>query len=94
MGAKGSNFYNDLFRRYGYEAEAETIQELYLSGRRDEAEAAVPDGFLDATTLVGDEGRVRERVEAFRAAGVTCLDLELVGPDPVGTVDTLRAWTS
>ena len=42
MGARGRNFYNDLARRYGYEAEAETIQDLYLSGRKDEAAAAVP----------------------------------------------------
>ncbi|MFI5046635.1 MAG: LLM class F420-dependent oxidoreductase [Acidimicrobiia bacterium] len=92
MGAKGSNFYNSLFQRYGYVAEAETIQELYLSGRKEEAEAAVPDDFVAATTLAGDEGRVRERLEVYTAAGVTCLDMELVGPDPVSTVDTLRAW--
>jgi len=94
MGAKGSNFYNDLFRRYGYAEQAETIQDLYLGGRREEAEAAVPDDFLAATTLVGDEGQVRERIEAYGAAGVTCLDLDLVGPDPVATFDTLRGWTT
>jgi hypothetical protein len=69
MGAKGRNFYNDLFRRYGYEAEAAQIQELYLSGSKREAEALIPDDYLEATSLVGDEGRVKERVQAFREAG-------------------------
>ena len=66
MGAKGKNFYNNIFRKYGYEAEAEQIQNLYLDGRKDEAMALVPQEYLDATALVGDEGYVRERVEAFR----------------------------
>ena len=43
MGARGKNFYNDLAVRYGYEAEAKTIQDLYLDGKKDEAAAAVPD---------------------------------------------------
>ena len=73
MGAKGRNFYNNVFRRYGYEAEAEQIQELYLSGHKEEAMAKVPQEFLDATSMVGDEGYVKERVEAYRAAGVTHL---------------------
>ena len=59
MGAKGRNFYNDLVRRYGYEAEAEQIQDLYLDGKKDEAAAAVPDGLLEATTLCGPEGYVK-----------------------------------
>ena len=46
MGAKGKNFYNDLFIRYGYEAEAKEIQDLYLDGKKDEAAAAVPEEFL------------------------------------------------
>ena len=44
MGARGRNFYNDLARRYGFEAEAVKIQDLYLDGKKDEAAAAVPDG--------------------------------------------------
>lgn len=92
MGARGANFYNDLFRRYGYEDEAETIQDLFLSGRREEAEAAVPDEYATSTTLAGDEGRIRDQLDAYRAAGVTWLDLEVSGPDPVGTVERLRSW--
>ena len=54
--------------------------------------AAVPDDFLAATTMVGDEGYVRERVEAYRAAGVTMLQIQPAGPDPLGTVEKLKTW--
>ena len=94
MGAKGKNFYNNVFRSYGYEEAAEKIQDLYLDGRKEEAMAAVPDDFLAATTLAGDEGYVRERVEAFRAAGVTMLQIQPAGPDPLGTVEKLKTWVS
>jgi len=95
MGPPGQNFYNDLFRRYGYESEATAIQKLYLSGHKKEAEALIPEDFLRATSMVGDEGRVRERIEAFRAAGVTCLDIELPGrqAEP-GVVEKIRDWAS
>lgn len=92
MGAKGKNFYNNVFRRYGYEAEAEKIQELYLSGQKAEAEALVPDDFLEATSLVGDEGRVRERIEAYRAAGVTRLSITPVGDDPLQLIEKVKGW--
>lgn len=81
MGAKGRNFYNDVARRYGFEKEAEAIQELYLEGKKAEAEALVPDELLEATSLCGPEGYVAERVAAFREAGVTHLQ---VVPMPVG----------
>ena len=58
MGAKGRNFYNDLACRYGFEAEAAQIQDLYLDGKKDEAAAAVPDGLLEAATICGPEGYV------------------------------------
>lgn len=90
MGAKGRNFYNDLVRRYGWEAEAEEIQNLYLDGQKEAAAAAVPDELLAATSLVGDEGFVRERVEAYREAGVTTLNITPVGPDPVRVIEQLR----
>src|ERR671927_1186228 len=73
MGARGKNFYNDLARRYGYEDEARTIQDLYLDGRKDEAAAAVPEELARAVSLVGPESYVAERVAAFREAGVTTL---------------------
>ncbi len=94
MGAKGKNFYNNIFRSYGYEEAAETIQNLYLDGRKEEAMAAVPDDYLAATTLAGDEGFIRDRVEAFKAAGVTMLQIQPAGPDPLGTVEKLKSWVS
>ena len=81
MGAKGKNFYNELAIRYGFEKEAEIIQDLYLAGKKKEAEAAVPDEFLELTTLCGPKGYVNERVAAFKAAGVTHLQ---VHPIPQG----------
>jgi F420-dependent oxidoreductase-like protein len=92
MGAKGRNFYNNVFRRYGYEQEAEQIQNLYLDGKKDEATALVPDEYLEATALVGDEGRVRERIEAYKAAGVTRLSVNPVGEDPLGLIEKVKAW--
>lgn len=82
MGAVGKNFYNDLAVAYGYEEEARKIQELYLAGRTRDAAAAVPDEFCELMTLCGPEGYVRERVEAFREAGVTMLNVTPVGPEP------------
>jgi F420-dependent oxidoreductase-like protein len=70
MGARDKNFYNQLACRYGYEAEAKEIQDLYLSGRKAEAEAAVPDELVDAITLFGDEDAIRRQVAQFHAAGV------------------------
>ncbi|HEY7917215.1 MAG TPA: LLM class F420-dependent oxidoreductase [Acidimicrobiales bacterium] len=81
MGAKGKNFYNDVVRRYGFEAEAEEIQDLYLSGKKGEAEARVPPELLELTSLCGPESYVAERIAAFGDAGVTHLQ---VAPVPVG----------
>jgi len=73
MGARGKNFYNDLARRYGYEAEARTIQDLYLDGKKDAAAAAVPDELVELTSLIGPEGFVRERLAALAESGATTL---------------------
>ena len=73
MGARGKNFYNDLARRYGYEAEAKLIQDLYLDGKKEEAAAAVPVELLRAISLVGPAGYVKERLAAFKEAGATTL---------------------
>ncbi|CAN5908649.1 hypothetical protein BH23ACT2_BH23ACT2_29760 [soil metagenome] len=81
MGARGRNFYNSLFQRYGYEEEAEKIQDLYLDGKKEEAAAIIPTDFLEAISLVGPEGYVAERIAAFAEAGVTHLQ---VIPVPTG----------
>lgn len=69
MGAKGKNFYTDYATRCGYGAEAEKIQDLYLAGKKDEAQAAVPDKLVDEIALVGPEARIRERAQDWKAAG-------------------------
>lgn len=94
MGAKGKNFYNDLACRYGYEEEAEKIQDLYLDGKRDEAAAAVPDELVRAISLIGTESFVKERVAAFAAAGVTTLNVQPLAADRAGRIaliEKLRA---
>jgi F420-dependent oxidoreductase-like protein len=81
MGARGANFYNALVCRYGYEAEAERIQRLYLEGKQREAIAAVPDALVDEVALVGSRERIAERLDVWRESGATTL---LVGThDPV-----------
>jgi len=79
MGAKEKNFYNQVFRKYGYEEEAERIQELYLSGRKSEAEAAIPDSYLEATSLIGDEAFVKDRLQVYKDCGVTSLNVGFLG---------------
>jgi F420-dependent oxidoreductase-like protein len=94
MGAKGRNFYNDLAKRYGYEKEAETIQDLYLSGKKDEAAAAVPGELVELVNLVGPESYVKERIQAFQAAGVTMLQVTPVGENPLRLVEQVKEWIS
>ena len=92
MGARSKNFYNDLFKRYGWEEEAEKIQDLFLSGHRAEATAAVPDEYLDLATLCGPEGHVRERLQVYKEVGVTYLNVQPAGEDPLGTIEKIKAW--
>ena len=73
MGARGKNFYNELACRYGFEAAAKKIQDLYLDGKKAEATAAVPNELADEVSLVGPPGRIRDRLAAWREAGVTTL---------------------
>ena len=94
MGARGKNFYNDLACQYGYEQEAEEIQDLYLDGNKRDAEAKVPLEWLEAGNLVGPASYVRERVEAFREAGVTNLQVSPATEDPAATIRQLKEWVS
>jgi F420-dependent oxidoreductase-like protein len=94
MGARGRNFYNDLARRYGFEAEAVKIQDLYLDGQKDEAAAAVPDGLLEAATICGPEGYVRDRIAAFKEAGVTSLNVTPLAEDVPALVTQLKEWAT
>ena len=94
MGAKGKNFYNTLARHYGYEHEAEQIQELYLGGSKRDAEALVPTELLEMCNLVGPESYVKERIAAFGESGVTNLQVTPVAEDPRALVSQLKEWVS
>ena len=89
MGARGHNYYNDLFARYGYEAEARVIQDLYLAGKRPEAEAAIPDRFLEEVTVCGPRTYVKERLGEYKRADVTVFNAEPVGGDAVRVIAEL-----
>lgn len=94
MGAKGKNFYNDLFKRYGWVEEAEKIQDLFLGGQRNEAYEAVPDEYIELSALIGDEDHIKARLAKFKEVGVTHLNVNPVGPDPLGTIEKLKDWVS
>jgi len=85
MGAKGRNFYYDLAARYGFEAAAHEIQELYLSGQKGEAMMAVPGELIDEVSLVGPRARIKERLAEWKSSPATTLNLT------VPNVETLRA---
>jgi alkanesulfonate monooxygenase SsuD/methylene tetrahydromethanopterin reductase-like flavin-dependent oxidoreductase (luciferase family) len=90
MGARDKNFYNTICQKYGYVDEAIEIQDLYLAGKKEEAAAAVPAEMLEKTNLVGPAGYVKERLAAYKEAGVTHLSVNPVGGDPVATIEQLR----
>jgi F420-dependent oxidoreductase-like protein len=94
MGARGKNFYHDLACRYGYQKEADLVQDAYLSGRKDEAAALVPAELVEKTALVGPHGYVKERLAAYREAGVTTLNVTALSPTHerrVRDIEALRA---
>ena len=92
MGAKGANFYNDVLRGYGFERIADEIQDAYLGGDKKAAAAMVPQELVDGISLVGDEGFVRDRIAAYKAAGVTVLNVAPIGPNGLRDVETLAGW--
>ena len=81
MGARGQNFYTRLAERYGFEAEAVRIQDLYLEGKKGEAAQAVPDALVDEIALVGDRARISDRLAAWRECGVTTMILQARQPE-------------
>lgn len=84
MGSADTNFYNDAFKRAGYEEDARAIQSLWLAGKRKEAAARVPDAMVTEFQILGNQGMVRERLARYREAGVTTLKLGLDGAGPLG----------
>ena len=91
MGARDKNFYNTICQKYGYVEEAIEVQDLYLDGKKEEAAKALPAELIENTNLVGPPGYVRERLAAYKEAGVTHLSVNPVGGDPVHTLEQLRS---
>ena len=88
MGARDKNFYNDYTKRLGYEEAAVRIQNAFLSGNRKEAAALVPDELVDQTSLIGPPARIKERLQAWKAAAADhSVGSLLMG---IKDVDTLR----
>jgi len=94
MGARGKNFYNELAQQYGYEKEAKEIQDLYLDGKKKEAEALVPMEWMEQSNLVGPASYVQERIAAFQEAGVSHLSIVPASDNPAATVSQLKEWVS
>ena len=92
MGAKSKNYYNDLFRRYGWEEEAEKIQDLFLGGQRAEAMAAVPDEYVDSANLIGTEAHIKERLGVYKDVGVTHLTVNATGANALDDMSAVKAW--
>lgn len=91
MGARGRNFYNDLAGRYGYEAEAAEIQDLYLAGKQGEAMMKVPAGLIDEVALVGPRERVKERLALWRNSPVTTMNITVFDVETLRTMVELAA---
>ena len=94
MGARDKNFYNQLACEYGFEKEAKEIQDLYLSGKKKEAEALVPLEWLEAGNLVGPASYVQERIAAFKESGVTNLSVSPASDDPAATIAQIKEWVA
>jgi alkanesulfonate monooxygenase SsuD/methylene tetrahydromethanopterin reductase-like flavin-dependent oxidoreductase (luciferase family) len=94
MGSRKTNFYVDLTHRFGFGEVADEVQSLYLDGKREEAYNAIPDELVDATSLVGSEDEVAERIAKLEAAGVDrmiCGPVHLSPEERMHTIDRLAA---
>jgi len=94
MGSRAQNFYNQLVQRYGFEAAAQEVQDLYLEGKRTQAGEAIPDELIDTVSLCGPGDVVRDRLAAFRDAGVGTLmitPMAFTADDRIAQLRTLSA---
>jgi F420-dependent oxidoreductase-like protein len=92
MGAREKNFYNELAVRYGLEDAAREIQDHYLAGRKDEAARAVPEELVNGITMIGPPAFVKDRIAAYKDAGVTVLNVRAIGKDPMKDLALVREW--
>jgi F420-dependent oxidoreductase-like protein len=89
MGSPKTNFYNEAYRRGGWEDAAAEVQRLWVAGKRDEAIARVPADMIVQANLLGDEAGVRQRIRAYREAGVTTLRVQPAGATLAERLETL-----
>ncbi len=91
MGSRDKNFYNQLVRRYGFDDAAQEIQDLYLDGKKDEAMAAIPDELIDTVSVCGPRDHVKERLRAYKDAGVGTLGMTPMAWTKEARIEQLRA---
>ncbi|MCP3976787.1 MAG: LLM class F420-dependent oxidoreductase [bacterium] len=89
MGAKGRNFYHSLASRYGFEKEADEIQDQFLAGNRMAAATAVPDELIDIVCIAGPKGHVAERLAAWQDSGIDMLNVSTSDLHTVRTIAEL-----
>jgi F420-dependent oxidoreductase-like protein len=93
MGSRDKNYYNQLFRAYGFEREAREVQEHYLARRREEAMAALTDEMVDLVTIIGPAETCRRRLAELKQVGVAevAMQLQVPGNDPAATLAAMEA---
>jgi len=91
MGSREKNFYNQMVRRYGFDDAAQEIQDLYLAGKKDEAMAAIPGELIDTVCVCGPRDVVKERLRAYKDAGVGTLGVTPMAWTKDGRIEQLRA---
>ncbi|HIF92591.1 MAG TPA: LLM class flavin-dependent oxidoreductase [Myxococcales bacterium] len=89
MGSAKTNFYNDAYKRSGFEEAATLVQKLWVEGRREEATAEVPDDMIASTSLFGDDAFIRDRVRLYQKVGIDVLRLDPVGATAAERLETL-----
>src|SRR5216684_3435091 len=89
MGARDKNFYNSYVRNFGYEDVASKLQDLYLSGQKNEAAAAVPNELADAVALIGTRERIKDQLEQWKASAVTTMLIGTSQPESLRTLAEL-----
>jgi F420-dependent oxidoreductase-like protein len=91
MGSRTQNFYNRLVSSYGFAEEAAEVQELYLAGQRNEAMLALPDELIDLVSIVGPRDKAKQKIRAFREAGVDTLIVSGMAIDTPSRIQQLEA---
>ncbi|MGE0543614.1 MAG: LLM class flavin-dependent oxidoreductase [Dehalococcoidia bacterium] len=89
MGSPTTNFYNDAYKRAGFDEAAREVRRIWVEGRRDEAVARVPDEMVLQSNLLGTEAMVKDRIRAYRDAGITTLRVQPDGRTLADRIETL-----